>query len=76
MTIAQAIAAYVVAAGLLTLTPGLDTALILRTAAVEGPKRAAFAQCGHQYRLPDLGRRGGPWVSAPCSRPRSSPSRS
>jgi threonine/homoserine/homoserine lactone efflux protein len=36
----------VAAAGLLTLTPGLDTALILRTAAVEGPKRAAFAQLG------------------------------
>lgn len=46
MTVAQALAAYVVAAGLLTLTPGLDTALILRTAAVEGPKRAAFAQIG------------------------------
>jgi threonine/homoserine/homoserine lactone efflux protein len=46
VTIAQALAAYVVAAGLLTLTPGLDTALILRTAAVEGPKRAAFAQVG------------------------------
>ena len=46
MTLAQALAAYVVAAGLLTITPGLDTALILRTAAAEGPKRAAFAQLG------------------------------
>ena len=46
MTVAQALAAYVVAAGLLTLTPGLDTALILRTAAAEGPKRAALAQLG------------------------------
>ena len=46
MTIVQALAAYLVAAGLLTLTPGLDTALILRTAAVEGPKRAAFAALG------------------------------
>jgi threonine/homoserine/homoserine lactone efflux protein len=46
VTLAQALAAYVVAAGLLTLTPGLDTALILRTAAAEGPKRAAFAQMG------------------------------
>lgn len=46
MTIGQALAAYLVAAGLLTLTPGLDTALILRTAAVEGPKRAAFAALG------------------------------
>ena len=34
MTVFQALAAYLVAAGLLTLTPGLDTALILRTAAV------------------------------------------
>jgi threonine/homoserine/homoserine lactone efflux protein len=46
MTIIQALLAYLVAAGLLTLTPGLDTALILRTAAVEGPKRAAFAAVG------------------------------
>ena len=46
MTVAQALLAYLVAAGLLTLTPGLDTALILRTAAVEGPKRAAFAAVG------------------------------
>jgi threonine/homoserine/homoserine lactone efflux protein len=35
-----------VAAALLTLTPGLDTALILRTAAVEGPKRATLAAVG------------------------------
>lgn len=46
MTVVQALGAYVVAAGLLTLTPGLDTALILRTAAVEGPKRAVFAALG------------------------------
>lgn len=46
MTVVQALSAYVVAAGLLTLTPGLDTALVLRTAAVEGPKRAAFAALG------------------------------
>ena len=46
MTVVEALAAYVVAAGLLTLTPGLDTALILRTAAVEGPRRAAFAAMG------------------------------
>jgi threonine/homoserine/homoserine lactone efflux protein len=46
MTIFQALAAYVVAAALLTLTPGLDTALILRTAAVEGPKRATLAAVG------------------------------
>ncbi|CAN5681794.1 LysE family translocator [soil metagenome] len=46
MTILQALLAFTVAAGLLTLTPGLDTALILRTAAVEGPKRALLAMVG------------------------------
>ena len=46
MTVVQALAAYLVAASLLTLTPGLDTALILRTAAVEGPKRAGLAAVG------------------------------
>ena len=46
MTVTQAIAAYLVAAGLLTLTPGLDTALVLRTAAVEGPRQAALAGLG------------------------------
>ncbi len=46
MTIIQALAAYLLAAGLLTLTPGLDTALILRTAAVEGPRRAGLAAIG------------------------------
>jgi threonine/homoserine/homoserine lactone efflux protein len=46
LTVAQALAAYLLAAGLLTITPGLDTALILRTAAVEGPKRAVLAALG------------------------------
>jgi threonine/homoserine/homoserine lactone efflux protein len=46
MTIVQALAAFSVAALLLTLTPGLDTALVLRTAAAEGPKRAALAAIG------------------------------
>ncbi len=46
MTLVQALSAYVLAAGLLTLTPGLDTALVLRTAAVEGPRRATFAALG------------------------------
>lgn len=40
------IAAYVVAATLITITPGLDTMLILRTAAVEGARRAAAAGLG------------------------------
>jgi threonine/homoserine/homoserine lactone efflux protein len=46
MTTVQALLAFSVAAALLTLTPGLDTALVLRTAAVEGAKRAAFAAIG------------------------------
>ena len=46
MTVLQALVAFTVAAGLLTLTPGLDTALVLRTAAVEGPKRAGLAAVG------------------------------
>ena len=46
MTIVQALIAFSIAAGLLTLTPGLDTALVLRTAAVEGPRRAWLAAFG------------------------------
>ncbi len=46
MTLTQDLAAFVVAAGLLTITPGLDTAMVLRTAAVEGPRRAALAALG------------------------------
>jgi threonine/homoserine/homoserine lactone efflux protein len=38
--------AFAVAAGLLTVTPGLDTALVLRTAAVEGASQARFALAG------------------------------
>jgi threonine/homoserine/homoserine lactone efflux protein len=36
----------VAAAALLTVTPGLDTAMVLRTAAVEGPGTAALAASG------------------------------
>ena len=38
--------AFVIAATLLTITPGLDTALVLRTAGVEGPRKAALAGIG------------------------------
>jgi threonine/homoserine/homoserine lactone efflux protein len=38
--------AFTLAAGLLTLTPGLDTAMVLRTATAEGPRRAAWAGLG------------------------------
>jgi len=46
MSILAALVAYTLAAGLLTVTPGLDTALVLRTAAVEGARRAALAGAG------------------------------
>jgi threonine/homoserine/homoserine lactone efflux protein len=41
-----AILAFSVAAALLTLTPGLDTALVLRTATIEGPRPAMAAAAG------------------------------
>lgn len=46
MTVAQALIAFSIAAGLLTITPGLDVALVLRTAAVEGSKKAWLAALG------------------------------
>ena len=46
MTIGQALLSFTLAAGLLTITPGLDTALVLRTAAVEGRKQALLAGVG------------------------------
>lgn len=46
VTTLQAILAFTAAAALLTITPGLDTALVLRTAAVEGPRRAVLAGLG------------------------------
>jgi len=44
--VGQALVAFSVAAGVLTITPGLDTALVLRTAAVEGSRRALLAAAG------------------------------
>lgn len=46
MTTGHALVAFTAAAGLLTITPGLDTALVLRTAAVEGSRRALLAGAG------------------------------
>jgi hypothetical protein len=46
LTIYHALLAFTLAAGLLTITPGIDTALVLRTAAVEGPRRAMLAALG------------------------------
>lgn len=42
----QSLIAFTLAAALMTVTPGLDTALVLRTAAVEGARRAFFAGLG------------------------------
>lgn len=46
MSLLPALLTFAVAAGLLAITPGLDTALTLRTAAVEGPRKAALAVLG------------------------------
>ena len=46
MSIADNLIAFTLAATLLTITPGLDTALILRTAAVEGKQQALRAALG------------------------------
>lgn len=45
-SITASLAAFTVAASLITVTPGLDTMLVLRTAAVEGGRRAAAASTG------------------------------
>ena len=44
--LAASIAAFTAAAALLTVAPGLDTALVLRAAAAEGPRRALVAGLG------------------------------
>ena len=46
MSVAEALIAFSVAAFILTITPGLDNALVLRTAAVKGSKRAWLASFG------------------------------
>ncbi|QVQ28813.1 LysE family translocator [Achromobacter deleyi] len=46
MTATAALLAFTLAAAILTITPGLDNALVLRTAAVEGGRRALMAGLG------------------------------
>jgi threonine/homoserine/homoserine lactone efflux protein len=46
LSVWTALLALTGAAGLLTVVPGLDTMLVLRTAMVEGPRRAMFAGLG------------------------------
>lgn len=46
MTLAPSLIAFVAAAGLLTLTPGVDTAMVLRAATVEGRRPAILAATG------------------------------
>ncbi|WP_047337263.1 LysE family translocator [Pseudomonas protegens] len=46
MSITENLLAFTLAATLLTLTPGLDTALVLRTATVEGRRQALRAALG------------------------------
>ena len=46
MNVETALATYLVAAGLFTIAPGLDTAMVLRTAAVEGRRPATLAALG------------------------------
>lgn len=46
MTLGQSLLAFALAGGLLTVTPGVDTLLVLRTATVEGRRAAALAALG------------------------------
>jgi threonine/homoserine/homoserine lactone efflux protein len=46
MTMLQSLLAFLLAASILTVTPGVDTAMVLRTAAVGGPRPAGFAALG------------------------------
>lgn len=46
MDVSAALLGFSAAAALVTVTPGLDTALVLRTAAVEGQRRALSASAG------------------------------
>lgn len=45
-SVSASLIAYLAAASLLTVTPGLDTALVLRTVATRGPRQALLAGVG------------------------------
>ncbi|TFI58556.1 LysE family translocator [Sphingomonas parva] len=46
MNTPQALIAFIAAASILTVTPGVDTAMVLRSAAAGGPRPAAWAAAG------------------------------
>jgi threonine/homoserine/homoserine lactone efflux protein len=46
MSVPVALLAFIAAGAILIVTPGPDTALVLRTAAVEGPRRGAYTSAG------------------------------
>jgi len=46
MSVTVALLAFIAAGTILIVTPGPDTALVLRTAAVEGPRRGAYTSAG------------------------------
>lgn len=60
MLVTDSLLAYTLAATLLTLTPCLDTALILRTATAEGDANLA-CRVRHRSQVLYLGRAGGLW---------------
>jgi threonine/homoserine/homoserine lactone efflux protein len=46
ISILASLASFIAAASLLTIAPGLDTALVLRTTAIAGPRQAALTSLG------------------------------